>query len=142
MFLLDTNVVSELRKSKTGKIDKNVESWAESVVASDFFISSVSVLELETGVLQKERSDPVQGAILRSWLESSVYRTFSGRVISFDEVAAQQCAQLQVPNPRSFRDSMIAATALVHKMTVVTRNVKDFNVGGLSVVNPWHGAIN
>lgn len=139
MYLLDTNVISELRKSKTDKIDKNVMAWAKNVSASSLFLSVISILELERGVLLIERRDSSQGAILRSWLNAHVLPVFSERILYLDVAVAQRCAKLHVPDPRSDRDAIIAATALVHGMTIVTRNVSDFDQTGVEILNPWNG---
>ena len=136
-YLLDTNVVAELRKGKTRRADGNVIAWAEGVSASGMFLSAISVLEIETGVLLAERRDPVQGAALRSWLDLNVLATFAGRVLPVDTEVARRCARLHVPDPRPDRDALIAATALVHGMTVVTRNVSDFAPTGVAIVDPW-----
>lgn len=136
-FLLDTNVVSELRKAKAGKADPNVVAWGAEVPSSSLFLSAITVLELETGVLQMERRDPVQGAILRTWMDRRVLPAFSGRVLPVDTDVALRCASLHVPDPRSERDALIAATALVHGMTVVTRNVVDFVGMNVVILNPW-----
>ncbi|MEN9479152.1 MAG: hypothetical protein RLZZ298_547 [Pseudomonadota bacterium] len=137
MFILDTNVVSELRKAKTGKADRNVVAWASSVSSGSLFLSAITVLELETGVLQKERSDLVQGSLLRAWLDGHVLPAFQGRVLPVDTAVALRCAKLHIPDPRAERDALIAATGLVHGMTVVTRNVSDFVATGVSLLNPW-----
>jgi predicted nucleic acid-binding protein len=137
MFILDTNVVSELRKAKAGKADKNVTSWAANIPASQLYISAITILELELGVLQVERRDQAQGTILRSWLDGQVLPAFNNRVLVVDTVVALRCARLHVPDQRSERDALIAATALVHGMTVVTRNVADFVMTGVPVFNPW-----
>jgi predicted nucleic acid-binding protein len=137
MYLLDTNIVSELRKAKTGKVNDNVKAWAESVSATSMYISAITVLELETGILLIERRDTNQGAILRSWLDSHVLPAFAGRIIAVDTAVALRCAMLHIPDPRAYRDSLIAATALVHGLTVVTRNVADFEIDGVEILNPW-----
>jgi predicted nucleic acid-binding protein len=137
MYLLDTNVVSELRKAKLGKADLNVVAWAESVDTNDLYLSVISVQELEIGVRLAERRDPQQGALLRRWLNNHVLPVFEGRVLYIDSVVALRSAALHVPNPCPVRDGMIAATALVHGMTVVTRNVSDFEPMGVAVINPW-----
>jgi toxin FitB len=137
MFVLDTNVVSELRKSSTGKADLNVTAWARRVPAGSLFLSAISVLELETGVLLAERRDPVQGAVLRAWLHERVLTAFAGRVLVMDAAVALRCARLHVPDRRAERDALIAATALVHGMTVVTRNTSDFEPTGVPLLNPW-----
>jgi len=137
MFLLDTNVVSELRKAKAGKADTKVTAWANGVPYGSLFVSAITVLELEMGVAQAERRDPAQGAILREWLDKHVLPAFHDRVLPIDVAVAQRCAHLHVPDPRAERDALIAATALVHGMTVVTRNVDDFRPTGVPLLNPW-----
>lgn len=137
MFILDTNVVSELRKIRAGRSDKNVERWADSVNSDDLYLCAITIQELEIGVLLAERRDPPTGSIFRAWLEKHVLPVFEGRILSVDTAVAQRSAALHVPNPTPFRDSLIAATALVHGMTVVTRNVSDFEATGVALVNPW-----
>jgi predicted nucleic acid-binding protein len=137
MYLLDTNVVSELRKGNTGKAHRNVSAWAKSVSAPTLFVSAISILELEIGILLIERRDRLQGAILRTWMRDYVLPTFNGRILSVDTPVAQRCAALHVPTPCSERDALIAATAIIHGMTVVTRNVSDFESTGVAVINPW-----
>lgn len=137
MFVLDTNVVSELRKVRVGKADANVAAWARSVDAAELFVSAITIMELELGVLSIERRDAVQGALLRSWLEQHVLPEFSGRTLPVDTAVAQRCARLHVPEKRGEREALIAATALVHGMTVVTRNVPDFRPTGVTILNPW-----
>lgn len=137
MYLLDTNVISELRKVRLGTADVQVAIWADSVSANELFISVISLQELETGVLLIERRDAVQGKILRAWLENQVLPAFEGRVLPVDIFVALRCAKLHVPDPRPARDSLIAATALVHSMTVVTRNIEDFRKSGVLLINPW-----
>jgi predicted nucleic acid-binding protein len=136
MFLLDTNVISELRKTR-GRADTNVVAWAAPVAAGSLYISAITVLELELGILQLERRDPTQGAVLRSWMSAHVLPAFAGRVLPVDTAVALQCAQLHVPDRRAERDCLIAATALIHGMTVVTRNVSDFQGTGVTLLNPW-----
>ena len=140
MYILDTNVVSELRKVRFGKADANLIAWTENVDAADLYLSAITILELELGVLSVERRDGPQGAILRSWLQQLVLPEFSERTLPVDTVVAQRCARLHVPDKRSERDALIAATALVHGMTVVTRNVADFKPTGVPIINPWTSA--
>ena len=137
MFLLDTNVVSELRKAKAGKADPNVVAWASSVSAGRLFISVVTILELELGILQLNRRDPAQGEILRLWFSGHVIPAFDGRILPIDTPVAVTCAKLHVPHPRAERDALIAATGLVNELTVVTRNIPDFQSTGVRLINPW-----
>lgn len=137
MYILDTNVVSELRKARSGKADVNVIAWADSVDASELFVSAITVMELELGVLSMERRDATQGGILRAWLEQHVLPEFAGRTLPIDTAVAQRCARLHVPDRKGERDALISATALVHGMVVVTRNVEDFESTGVSTINPW-----
>ena len=137
MYVLDTNVVSELRKIRVGKADDHVADWADSVDAGDLYLSAITIQELEIGVLLAERRDPSQGAVLRAWLSGHVLPAFTGRILAVDTVVAQRSARLHVPNPRPVRDGLIAATALVHGMVVATRNVADFEPMGVATLNPW-----
>jgi predicted nucleic acid-binding protein len=140
MFLLDTNVVSELRKARAGKADPNVAAWAGAVSAGSLFLSAIVVHELELGVLLAERRDRTQGTVLRAWLDGHVLPAFTGRILAVDTAVALRGAALNVPNPRPVRDGLIAATALVHGLTVVTRNVADFRPTRVMLLNPWEAA--
>lgn len=137
MFVLDTNVVSELRKAKSAKANPQVLAWASRQAVSSFYLSVVTLLELETGILQAERRDAAQGSILRHWLESQVLPAFDGRILPVDVTVARICAGLHVPDPRSDRDALIAATAKAHDMVVATRNICDFQPTGVKLVDPW-----
>lgn len=139
MFVLDTNVVSELRKVRAGKADASVAQWADSVDAGDLFLSAITIHELELGVLLVERRDAAQGGMLRAWLDGHVLPAFAERIFPVDTAVAQRSARLHVPDPRPLRDGLIAATALVHGMIVVTRNVADFAPMGVRLLNPWEG---
>ncbi len=135
MYVLDTNVVSELRRPT--KADRKVAAWAAMIPISKMFLSATTVMEVELGVLLKERRDKKQGQALRGWLENQLLPRFEGRILDYNLVVARRCARLHVPDPRAERDAMIAATALVHGMTVVTRNVSDFEHTGVEILNPW-----
>ena len=138
MFVLDTHVVSELRKAGTGKADARVIAWAGSVRPAAMFLSVVTVMELEQGVLALERRDARQGDPIRRWFEDQVLPAFGDRVLAIDTEVARRCASLHVPDRRQERDALIAATALVHGMTVVTRNLADFELTGVPLLNPWN----
>ena len=137
MFLLDTNVLSELRKLGDGKAAPPVVAWLSKIDSSRCFISALTLMEIEIGVLRVERRDTVQGALLRAWMEQRVKPEFSTRTLPVDAEVALRCANLHLPDPRSERDTLIAATALVHGMTVVTRNTTDFRVTGVLLHDPW-----
>ena len=137
MFVLDTNVVSELRKAKSGKANRNVVAWAASMPTSSLFVSVVTILEIEIGVRILERRDPKQGAVMRAWMDDHVVVAFTDRVLDIDTAVAIERAKLHVPDPRSERDALIAATALVHGLTIATRNVADFVSMGVPLLDPW-----
>lgn len=135
MYLLDTNVVSELRRRD--RTSPPVAAWADSVDPTSLFLSVITVLEVELGALAVARRDPAQGAHLRRWIDGHVLPAFAGRILPVDVAVAQRCAGLHVPDRRAERDALVAATALVHRLTVVTRNVADFLPTGVLVLDPW-----
>ncbi len=135
MFLLDTNVVSELRRPR--RTNPKVAAWADSVPADEMFLSSVTILELETGALLLGRRDVGQARLIQQWIEDRVLTGFADRILPVDTAVARRCARLHVPDPRPYRDSLIAATALVHGLIVATRNRADFEPMAVSVLNPW-----
>jgi predicted nucleic acid-binding protein len=136
-YLLDTNVVSELRKVGDGKADANVVAWIQAEDATSFCISAITILELERGVLEVQRRDAAQGARLRAWLDTRVRPEFAGRILSVDDAVAIRSAHLHIPDRRNEADALIAATALVHGLAVATRNLRDFEGTGVIVVDPW-----
>lgn len=135
MYLLDTNVLSETRRMH--RADPGVWAWSQAVSADLLYISAVTILEIEQGVLRVERRDPEQARLFANWLRKRILPQFEGRILAFDTTVALRCAALHVPDPRPERDAMIAATALVHSLTVVTRNTKDFTSCGVGTFNPW-----
>lgn len=137
MFLLDTNVVSELRKVGDGRADPGVMAWLDRTDAAICHVSALTLMELEIGILRIARRDAAQGSRLRLWMDSRVLPEFAGRTLPVDTAVALRCARLHVPDPRAERDALIAATALVHGLTVVTRNTADFTATGVPLLNPW-----
>lgn len=137
MFLLDTNIISELRKIRIGKADPRVVAWSEAAAPGDLYLSVVTIQELELGVLLAARKEPARGAALRHWLELQVLPAFDGRILPVTLDIARRCASLHVPVPRPSEDMTIAATALVHGLTLVTRNVGDFRGTGVTILDPW-----
>ncbi len=140
MFLLDTNVISELRKLGDGRAHARVAAWIAERDAASFYVSALTLMELEIGILRIERRDAGQGERLRSWMDRNVLPEFLERTLPVDTAVALKCSQLHVPDPRSERDALIAATAIVHGMTVVTGNIADFGTTGADVIDPWAGA--
>lgn len=139
MFVLDTNVVSELRKARSGRADPRVTAWAQSVSTASLYLSVITVMELETSILAVKDRDSTQFTALRTWMDNFVLPAFAGRILDFDMPSAIRCAAMHAPQPKPLRDSMIAATALRHGMTVVSRNVADFETV-IPVINPWMAA--
>ncbi len=137
MHILDTNVVSELRKARAGRADRRVEAWARSVPQASLYVSAITILELEVGVRSMLRRDAAQGAALRDWMDRNVLPAFKGRVLPLDTEVALCCAELHVPDRMSDHDAIVAATALHHGMIVVTRNTVDFERSGVRLLNPW-----
>ena len=137
MYLIDTDVVSESRKARSGRAAPDVVAWLASTDPSTTFLSAMSLFELEVGVARIGRRDAAQGKSLRRWLDAVVIPGFAGRIMPMDAAVATACAALHVPDPANERDAWIAATALVHGLTVVTRNVDDFRATGVAVLNPW-----
>lgn len=138
MYVLDTNIVSEIRKIKTGKADPGVVAWTRRVATGLTYISAITIQELEHGVLLAERRDPAAGSVLRSWLDNDVYNAFEQRILPIDATVARLAAALHVPSPAPVNDALIAATAMANGMAVVTRNSSDFErFDSLQVLNPW-----
>ncbi len=135
MFVLDANVISELRHGKPHQ-SPEVRAWAGAQPASRLYLSAITILELEMGIQALERRSPPQGRALRTCL-TGVRAAFAGRILPFTDNTAPVCASLHIPDPRSARDAMIAATAIEHRFTVVTRNTGDFATTGVVLINPW-----
>lgn len=137
MFVLDTNVISELRKKSIGRAAPSVVAWADLAPPETRYVCAITIMELEIGILPLERKDHPQAAIFRDWLSNQVIPSFSGRILPIDETAATLCARMMYPKTRPLRDALIAATAQARNFTLVTRNTKDFQDLPIRVLNPW-----
>ncbi|MGV0384658.1 type II toxin-antitoxin system VapC family toxin [Corynebacterium sp. 22_2729] len=135
-YLLDTNVVSELRKPP-GKVNPRVFEWVNAQILHSQYLSVITIYELKLGISRKNHTDPVQGQRLQKWFTQDLLLLFEGRVLPLDERVAIEAANMNVPDPRPQADLFIAATARVHGLTIVTRNQKDFEPMGVQYLNPW-----
>ncbi|MFT4215831.1 MAG: PIN domain-containing protein [Micropruina sp.] len=133
-YLLDAGVVSVLRVRGRHPA---VEAWASGVPVADQFVTATTLAEIERGVVAKERSDRLQGEILRRWFGDRVLPAFAGRVLPFDQSAACILAGYRVPEHAPLDDALIAAVAQAAGMTVVTRNLRHFEPLGVACLNPW-----
>jgi predicted nucleic acid-binding protein len=135
-FLLDTNVVSELRKGR--RADPAVLTWRMNVKTSQSWLSVITLMELALGITLKSRKDEHAGRALRGWYEHKLKPSFVGRILVLDEVVAERAAALQAERTRPWNDALIAATALAHDLVLVTRNLRDFaGIADLPLVDPW-----
>ena len=137
MYLLDTNIVSELRKLETGKIHPQVYRWIKSNGFTHTYISAVTLAEIQTGILSLARKDQAQAASLDNWFTNRLLPAYRTRTLSVDTEVALICAQLHIPTKRPINDAYIAATAIAHNLTLVTRNVRDFQGLPLMLENPF-----
>ena len=135
-LLLDTNVTSELRRARRPGVDPAFAAWAAAVDLGDAYISVITVHEMMRGVLLTSRKDPAQGAVYRAWLDD-LLDAFDGRTLGLTLDAALASAAFHIPDPAPLADAFIAGTAMVHGLTVATRNVADFARFGVPLVNPW-----
>lgn len=137
MFVLDTNVISEIRKKDSGKAAASVVRWVDSALPETRFLCSITIMEIEMGILSLDRRDGRQASLLRQWLSDQVLPSFPNRILPIDETAALACAKMMVPKTRPLRDALIAATAQINDFTLVTRNTKDFSGLPVRTLNPW-----
>lgn len=136
-FLFDTCVLSETRQLSLGRGNRAVRDWLKQQDADKFFVSAITIFETEVGIRLMELRNPRQGGVLREWLDTAVLPTFGSRVLPVDAAVTQVTALLTILDPRPLADCLIAATAIVHGFSIVTRNVADFQGLPVAVLNPW-----
>jgi predicted nucleic acid-binding protein len=134
-FLVDTNVFSEMRKGSYA--NPGVQAWTTAVDTADLAMSVITLKEIEYGVVSVSSSDPAKSLRLRAWLDHYLLPRVSDRILPITINIARECALLEVPGPYSLADALIASTAIVHDLTVVTRNVRHFAHTGAALLNPW-----
>ena len=137
MYLLDTNIISELKKLDSGKIHPQVQRWAYSINLMQTKISVVSITEIRTGILSLARKDQAQAASLDNWFTNRLLPAYRTKTLPVDAKVALIYAQLNVPNKRPINDAYIAATAIAHKLKLVTRNIQDFQGIPITLENPF-----
>jgi toxin FitB len=137
-FLLDTNVVSAMRRKD--RLAPEALLWLQDRNVDELHMSVLTVMEIETGIQRLERRDEKQAQILRDWKEGALLQQFHGRILDVDLEIAERCASLHVPDPKSEIDALIAATAIARRLTLVTRNVGDFAGMPVRLFNPWDEA--
>lgn len=137
MYLLDNNVISELRKIKTGKANPGVVAWIKDRPLTELYTCEIVIMELLRWIALKQRKDPVQATHLQAWYDNFVLPNFAGHILTIDRQASLICAEFHVPNPRPENDCWIAAIAKVHDLTLVTRNAKDFEDLPIKIINPF-----
>jgi predicted nucleic acid-binding protein len=131
-FLLDTKVVSEIRRGR----DENVAAWAGEAADADLYLSVLTLGEIRKGIERLRERDPGQADVFAVWLEQ-LRDGFADRILPIDGRVAEEWGRLNAPAERKTVDSLIAATARLHKLTVVTRNTADFDGCEVSLLNPW-----
>jgi len=137
MYIFDTNVISELRKTKSGRANRAVVRWSQSVPADSIFLSAICVYEVKLGIVKLATRNPSEAQRLGDWLLLTIIPSFAGRILPLDENVAILLAGMMAPKTRPYRDAIIAATAQHHGYTVVTRNLRDFEELPVRVINPW-----
>ncbi len=137
MYILDNNVISELRKIKSSKANDGVVQWIKDKPRNQLFTCDIVIMEIYRGILLKERKDIVQASHLRSWFNNFVMAYFDGRILGIDHNVSLICAGFHVPNPRAENDTWIASIAKYHNMILVTRNEKDFENLPIKIINPF-----
>ncbi|WP_421737560.1 type II toxin-antitoxin system VapC family toxin [Caulobacter sp.] len=134
MYLLDTDIVFELRNAKSGATDTGLAAWAAGVQSATLFLSAISLLELDAGAARVERKDKAAGTALRQWLDNQVAPAFEGRILAVDAAVVRRRAHIPLG---SSRDALLAATALEHGLTLVTRDTAAFKASRVKLFNPW-----
>lgn len=134
-FLLDTNVISAARRAD--RQERGFQTFMRSFEVEQAFLSSVSIMEIRFGIQREQTRDPEFAAELMRWLDKVVLAEFDGRILAFDVAVATRAGELRTADRRPSADAMIAATALVHELDVVTRNIAHFETLGVACIDPW-----
>jgi predicted nucleic acid-binding protein len=134
MYLLDTRIVVEIGKAKSGGTDPGLAAWAAGVDRQRLFVSAIALLELDAAAAHLARRDRSAGGVLQAWIDDRVMAAFEGRILPVDAPVARRRAQLAYPDSRN---GLLAATALVHGLTLVTRNLAAFRAGRVRTFDPW-----
>ena len=138
MYLFDTNILSEIRKINDPKTPPQFTAWFDSIDLERCHLCVITLLEIEQGILRvRHRSDEAQFARLENWLEGTVLPTFDTRILPVDRHTARVCARLHIPDRRPYNDALIAASAIRHGLTLVTRNTRDFADLQVPLFNPF-----
>ena len=138
MYLLDTNVISETRKIKSGKVNQGVLRWLNDKPTALLYTCEIVMMEIQRGILLIQRKDPVQAEYLQRWFDKTIIPRFENRVLTINKRATQLCASFHVPNPRHENDTWIASIAKANELILVTRNIKDFQDLPIKVINPFN----
>ena len=135
MYLIDTNVISELRKGS--KCNLGVQRFFESIQSESIYISVLTLGEIRRGCENiRQRGDTLQASQLENWLEE-ITREYKNKILSFDDECAQVWGKLMSPHKSNPIDKQIAAIAMINQLAVVTRNVDDFRETGVQMINPF-----
>lgn len=138
MYLLDTNVISQIRKVNHPKCPPIFKTWFDKVDLNHCYLATITLFEIERGILQKAHKDKMQADMIRHWFEHQIKPEFAERVLSLDMPNALKTAYFHVPNPAPLIDSFLAGIAISHELILVTRNTKDFiGFDGIKLLNPF-----
>lgn len=139
MYLLDTNVISEIRKIRNGKANQGVAEWFFTTPLDELFLNDIVLLEVKQGaLLARHNNDLIKAQMLDDWADNQLPKQFGERILPISRHICLIASTLHIPNPRDRHDALIGVTALAHNLILVSRNQKDFkNIDGLKFFNPF-----